>query len=233
MGRAFAALQSVKKQAQAIVCKSNIRNWGLIWKLYTDDSNGKFQEGSGGELETVTGKWPALLYNYYKDDGIRYCPIAKKTAAEGASNPRMAWGPFDGGGFTDISASYGFNEFLCDRREEDYFRNINDVPRPDTVPMFMDCLWYDVWVHDIDEPPPYDGSTVNLSGSNEIRRVCLNRHSLAINVGFADFSARDVKLKELWTLKWSKNYNTNGPWTKAGGVQTQKWPDWMRNYKEY
>ena len=70
MGILMPALQSVRKQAQAIVCRSNIRNWGVIWKLYTDDSNGKFQAGSGGELQTVTGKWPAILYNYYNHHGF-------------------------------------------------------------------------------------------------------------------------------------------------------------------
>jgi len=227
------ALQSVKKQAQGVVCKSNIRSWGVIWKLYTDDFDGKFQAGSGGEAQTVGGKWPALLYDYYKNEGVRFCPVAKKTADEGASNPRMAWGPFSGGGYSGMAASYGFNEFLCDRNDPTYFRNINSVQGASEVPMFMDCLWYDVWVHDVDEPPEYDGSTMNLSGSNEIRRICLNRHSLAINVGFVDFSARDVKLKELWTFKWSKNYNTSGPWTKAGGVQPEDWPEWMRSIKDY
>ena len=38
---------------------------------------------------------------------------------------------------------------------------------------------------------------------------------------------------ELWTLKWHRNFDTTGPWTKAGGVQPADWPEWMRRFKDY
>jgi hypothetical protein len=25
----------------------------------------------------------------------------------------------------------------------------------------------------------------------------------------------------------------SGPWTQAGGVMPENWPDWMRNFKDY
>jgi hypothetical protein len=48
-----------------------------------------------------------------------------------------------------------------------------------------------------------------------------------------DFSARKIGLKELWTLKWHRKYDTAGPWTLAGGAQQGDWPQWMRSFKEY
>ncbi|MHC4354472.1 MAG: hypothetical protein ACYTE3_06020 [Planctomycetota bacterium] len=42
-----------------------------------------------------------------------------------------------------------------------------------------------------------------------------------------------VGLKELWTLKWYSEFDTAGPWTKAGGVQAEDWPRWMRKFKDY
>ena len=48
-----------------------------------------------------------------------------------------------------------------------------------------------------------------------------------------DFSARKVGLKELWTLKWHRGFDTEGRWTTAGGVQAEDWPEWMRKYKDY
>jgi hypothetical protein len=48
-----------------------------------------------------------------------------------------------------------------------------------------------------------------------------------------DWSVRKVGLKELWTLKWQKEFNTHNHWTKAGGVQPEDWPEWMRNFKDY
>jgi hypothetical protein len=48
-----------------------------------------------------------------------------------------------------------------------------------------------------------------------------------------DWSVRKVGLKELWTLKWHRNFDTSGPWTKAGGVKPDDWPKWMRNFRDY
>jgi prepilin-type processing-associated H-X9-DG protein len=66
-----------------------------------------------------------------------------------------------------------------------------------------------------------------------MRRVCFNRHDGFVNALFLDFSARKVGLKELWTLKWHRSYDTAGPWTLAGGVLPSDWPAWMRSFKDY
>jgi len=50
---------------------------------------------------------------------------------------------------------------------------------------------------------------------------------------FMDWSVRKVGLKQLWGLKWHTAYNTAGPWTPAGGVQPQDWPEWLRRFKDY
>lgn len=48
-----------------------------------------------------------------------------------------------------------------------------------------------------------------------------------------DFSVRKAGLKELWTLKWHRSYDTAGTWTKAGGVNPDAWPKWMKRYRDY
>jgi hypothetical protein len=48
-----------------------------------------------------------------------------------------------------------------------------------------------------------------------------------------DFSVRKVGLKELWTLKWNRTFDTAGRWTKAGGVRAEDWPEWMRGFRDY
>jgi prepilin-type N-terminal cleavage/methylation domain-containing protein len=40
-------------------------------------------------------------------------------------------------------------------------------------------------------------------------------------------------LMALWTLNWCAEFNRAGKWTKAGGVQPQDWPPWMRSFKDY
>ena len=63
--------------------------------------------------------------------------------------------------------------------------------------------------------------------------ICIDRHNGGVNYLFMDYSVRKVGLKELWTLKWHQSFNTAGPWTRAGGVEPEDWPLWMRNFKDY
>ena len=62
---------------------------------------------------------------------------------------------------------------------------------------------------------------------------CIDRHNGFDNHLFMDWSARTVGVKELWTLKWHKTFDTEGPWTVAGGVNPTDWPQWMRRFKDY
>jgi prepilin-type processing-associated H-X9-DG protein len=64
-------------------------------------------------------------------------------------------------------------------------------------------------------------------------KCCINRHNGTVNCLFADGSVRKVGLKELWTLQWHRTFNTQGPWTQAGGVTPEDWPEWMRDFREY
>jgi prepilin-type processing-associated H-X9-DG protein len=61
----------------------------------------------------------------------------------------------------------------------------------------------------------------------------IDRHDGGINLLFMDWSIRKVGLKELWTLKWRQEFDTAEPWTKAGGVKPEDWPEWMSGFKDY
>jgi prepilin-type processing-associated H-X9-DG protein len=81
------------------------------------------------------------------------------------------------------------------------------------------------------DPPPAQDDAQATSWGMEV--VCINRHQGSINTLFCDSSVRRVDLKELWTLKWHKTFNTADKWTKAGGVQPEDWPQWLRGFREY
>jgi prepilin-type N-terminal cleavage/methylation domain-containing protein/prepilin-type processing-associated H-X9-DG protein len=103
------------------------------------------------------------------------------------------------------------------------------------VPAFLDSWWWCNWPKDTDIPPWSEGqNTVFPCGCRDsIQRFCINRHHQAVNAAFLDGSVRKAGLKELWTLKWHRNFNTAGRWTKAGGVRSASWPAWMRSFKDY
>ena len=60
----------------------------------------------------------------------------------------------------------------------------------------------------------------------------MDRHQGNVNWLFLDWSVRKVGVKELWRLKWHRNFNTNGFWTSSYG-SAPDWPEWMKNLKEY
>jgi prepilin-type N-terminal cleavage/methylation domain-containing protein len=73
-------------------------------------------------------------------------------------------------------------------------------------------------------PPPAERSAAN--------HFCIDRHDGCVNGLLLDWSVRRIGLKELWTLKWNKDFDTNGRWTKAGGVKPEQWPKWMRRFRD-
>jgi len=101
------------------------------------------------------------------------------------------------------------------------------------VPLFTGAWWVDSWPRDTDQPPTIAGGPGDTPNVNEMNRVCVDRHNGFLNGLFCDMSVRDIGLKQLWTLRWSKSFRVNGPFTKAGGMDPGEWPDWMRRYKDY
>lgn len=229
------ALQRVKKQARTVACQANLRQWGMIFSIYMQENNGYFAYGDS------SGQWRWVLQDQHRDRKLSAC-------CPEAANPGRHDGTYGtwGGEFLDDDyvmqidyGSYGINRWVYNRTEHQpckkYFKGYN-VSGTDQIPLFLDCARYGAGPFDIDYPPEYEGHTVSGTGhwrGDNIRRVCLNRHSAATNSVFLDFSVRKSGLKELWTLKWHRYYNRKGIWTKAGGVQTSDWPKWMRSFKDY
>ena len=42
------SLQKAKKMAQATVCQSNVKQWGLVFQFYADDNEGKLPQSIAG-----------------------------------------------------------------------------------------------------------------------------------------------------------------------------------------
>jgi prepilin-type N-terminal cleavage/methylation domain-containing protein/prepilin-type processing-associated H-X9-DG protein len=82
---------------------------------------------------------------------------------------------------------------------------------------------------DHDRPVPFE----EFGAMGGMHDFCMNRHSGYVNGLFLDWSVRKVGLKELWTLYWYWEFNRANAWTRAGGVQPEDWPEWMRDFKDY
>ncbi|MHC4356816.1 MAG: type II secretion system protein, partial [Planctomycetota bacterium] len=70
------ALSRVKGQAQKVMCRARLKEWGLMFKLYTDEHDGYFNEGWGVGETTL---WMNALRPYYKDNwDMLLCPTATR-----------------------------------------------------------------------------------------------------------------------------------------------------------
>jgi prepilin-type processing-associated H-X9-DG protein len=237
-----------RRRAKEFVCRANLRQWGGIFQGYIEQNDGKFLSGDPG---TPGYWWPKQLSEEHRDwkrTRIWFCPEADKPIVDeyGKVAPTLsifnAWGIFAGSGLgpNGISGSYGLNGYVIPIAENRTFESgipakhgwgdLHDVPEASSVPMFLEALRFDLWPRFTDAPAANEFA---LWTGNNLARCCINRHDGAVNCLFVDGSVRKVGLKELWTLKWHKSFNTAGPWTKAGGVLPQDWPQWIRPFKEY
>ncbi|HBG26891.1 MAG TPA: hypothetical protein DDX75_07320 [Phycisphaerales bacterium] len=230
------ALNKARESARTVICSTNVRQLGLGYSMYEMD-NGFMPEFVDGVVGGIT--WAGSLRKYYQDlDGIRLCPTASKVGGDEMLNlDENKWGsafkawwvdpvkswmvPDDDCGY----GSYGENMWVRKNFQKDpypgeYF-GISSVKNANQVPLIFDCRWNGIWPLNSDIVPinprgakvqelPYgDGS----DGPNNWRRVegaAMRRHKGGINMIFLDFSGRNVKLEELWTLKWSRNYKSKG-----------------------
>jgi len=165
------SLQQVKKQAQAVVCRSNLKQFGVMSALYSNDYNNRLTPGNAGPISV--GLWPNEYGPYHEGaEEIRLCPSAKKgypnptqnqhffgstfrAASWGQASPR--WG--DNWDWIDYAGwySYGMNSYSCSGAEEDPSRPGSGITRENlevieywgtssargayNVPLMGDCAW--------------------------------------------------------------------------------------------
>jgi prepilin-type processing-associated H-X9-DG protein len=229
-----------RKRAKRAVCLSNLYKWGQIFQAYTADNDGFFPAREYGTSAGYRKMWPYVYKPYYDDLRMRFCPTADKpeltTGTFGTWNLGFgAWNPepIPGEG-QSLTGSYGMNRYIEDAKggsigtDPAFWRHV-EVDGASQIPILMDCMYLYYRASSFDDPPDYDGDF----NDNEMQWICINRHNGFINVVFMDWSARKVGLKELWTLKHSRTFDTCGPWTKCGGVHPYYWPPWMRGFQDY
>jgi len=121
-------LHRVRKQARSVVCQSNLRQWGVIFRAYTASSEGRLPD-QGFEAIIYTDLWMRWLgQGSNTAERIRFCPEATKPANPIVSSRHLDWpfgGPFKAWGKVRpwlsrneqarqfFSGSYGVNSWLA------------------------------------------------------------------------------------------------------------------------
>ena len=229
-------LQKAKELAKNVVCRTNIRSLSVGFRLYTETNDGKvFRYGSNGDHNL----WLQQMQDQVGEiDKVRSCPSTKPNPADpaldfqwprglGAAKFTWIW-PY---GAVDINGnpippanvienaehgSYGINGWLYTDTDSPVAWNNAIVTNSTSIPLFADCMWVDSWPSSADTCPA--GLDLDKGSTGPMMsRFLINRHGDEINVGFLDSHQESIKLEMLWSLKWSKSFQTKGVMTRTDG----------------
>jgi prepilin-type processing-associated H-X9-DG protein len=248
------ALAQVRKQAKDITCVMNLKQWGSIFSMYLADHDNNFMVGRD--------KWFYALRSYYgaqlrlkearREFKLRFCPTAMKFKDEGAKQPFVAWrDPPDQAELPWSQyywdGSYGVNSMILNIAGTGAiatrcWKNAS-VKNTNEIPVMLDAAAFGgrVGATGVVDPAPEIQDAVDTPGARDgdfIKIFSLNRHNGSVNCVFMDFSTRSVGLKELWTLRWCRDWNTcNKEYTMCGnsGRPAPGWAKavWMTKFKDY
>ncbi|MBM4027760.1 MAG: type II secretion system protein [Planctomycetes bacterium] len=222
-------LGAVRKHARGSACQSNLRQMCLAMNLYAldhDDRTMPFTHQMGRYWFHQLA--PYLSAKDYKNNPqehikgvmeVAFCPMTKRQQRSGDSyygTAELTW-KFLGG-----EGSYGLNLWLQPNdpiyrkdlpgQKENFFEKYSDAGG--SVPVLGDSVWVGAWPYRDDQAP---GDLTGTKGYPNyphgqgyfMGRFCIDRHRMAINLGFVDTHAERVPLKELWAQKWHRGFVPN------------------------
>jgi prepilin-type N-terminal cleavage/methylation domain-containing protein/prepilin-type processing-associated H-X9-DG protein len=225
------ALASSKRKANEINCASNLKQMTMCGFMYIQDTH-KLISYYPYDPTFVKTLWMGSLMDYQSlVSKIRLCPVAPTNGATfGQGTADIAWG------WQSVPAmfgSYAINGWLYDANNP-YgtssglsFASEAGVQHSSRTPFIADSIWVDGWPEAAD-PPAADLYTGNQTtgfvggGGGGMGRWTIARHGLiprktirattgaslsgAINVGYFDGHVEMVKLFNLYSQYWHKNY---------------------------
>jgi prepilin-type N-terminal cleavage/methylation domain-containing protein/prepilin-type processing-associated H-X9-DG protein len=238
------SLNKVRVMGRRVACQAELKQWAVVFQVYAESNNGRNHNfwphlSIYGGTETYDDSLKKLAVELFKpiyqDKKLLMCPASSRTGTMGA----QPW--IDSS--TGTAGSYGENlwatcpawPFTGTAFDSKYFWNTTFAKGSNRVPLFMDSVCQYMFPTSTDSPPFAPNAQFG-SPVCPMKYACVDRHSNGIiNILFLDLSVRSVGLKELWTLKWSKNFRTDNIYTKEGGATNDTWRmyPWMKKFKQY
>ncbi len=236
-------LSRSKDRARNASCLSNLRQWGVTWRIYADENHDSFMCGT--VTDWPRGEWILSFSDVYKKTPLQLlCPKAADRRGAGEhethtslDDPNAA----DYGGPTTayefpigdpmvssrlLIASYGLNAWVYNpdtnniqgRLAESNWRTFGAARQPSVTPLFLDAMWRGGGPSPDHAPPEFNGQFTTYD--DEFHHFALARHTKGVNVLFFDSSVRYSRAKDLWSLSWSKDYDPSA-------ASQVPFPQWM------
>ena len=248
MGILLPSLRRAKQQAQSVICRSNLKEWGVVFPLYAQDNDDSFPQSIAGNGVNAEEAWIlGATLPYYKELAMRTCPTTRfidRAPAEGLRGGTFTdWGPFppseNGSEWWDSFAtgSYGFNEWCANpppgARTFWGLSSANAIRKTtaslaDNIPLVLDSVYVDTAVQDTDTPPSnqeHERDVYSASwNSNAMKYYSIDRHTGGINGVFVDMHAQHVGIKQLRRFKWHRNFDT---------TLTPAYDTWLNSYRDF
>ena len=246
------ALAKAKQKALRAQCLSNLHQWGVCFAMYGGDNGDSMTPGWSPAVNNESGQWMSTLRRYYSSPNIRLCPAAKTFRSDlsaanqfngSMDNSLVSWGIFGTNGYpvaywgvAGDYGSYGMNAWAMNPPASsigvymqspaaDYWRKVSPSGgNVSVIPVFADAVYDGAPPTDHDTPVTHSGWLVSGNGMSNFS---IPRHAgrSPVDICFADSSVRPVGIKELWTLPWSRSFNT------AYRASLNSWPAWMGAYQ--
>ena len=254
------ALGRAKDQAKSVVCRSNLKQWGMIWKLYTDDydssfSNAVYFPDDYTDSSYRRGQWIVGLREYIEADLVKIliCPSASKewgdtTTDFGATNYAYRSGAWLAGEDAE-AASYGFNCWSYNLNPtrtapikgahhyvENHWRKMDAVTGAGRVPLMADCAVKGGW-------PTYSGDdniaecTFPPEDPIETPDNVKNSHCMSVYTMDRHIKGINMVFMDLSVAKVPLKHLWKQKWHKDFNTSGYldhggEWPYWIASYKE-
>jgi prepilin-type N-terminal cleavage/methylation domain-containing protein/prepilin-type processing-associated H-X9-DG protein len=224
------SLSKARDQARRVVCQSNLKQFGLSYAMYVGQNNGFFEDGVNWTAMSLT-MWMDVLRPYYADiDKARCCPATprpRNLTVTTYGTSKTAW-VYNHNNYADYG-SYAVNGWLCNPKTwpggwgdpRNLWRS-SEQKGTYNIPILADGLWFHTLPLQTDQPSKFSYQVEDALQC--MQRVCSDRHGGKTNVAFMDWTVRSIGLKQLWDLKWHRNYDPSYPDPKWA-----RWP-WIMKY---
>jgi prepilin-type N-terminal cleavage/methylation domain-containing protein len=220
------ALGMAREQANAVLCRSNLRQLSLAMTLYTQDHDDNTMPMV--DMDKPGEYWfhqlaPYLSAKGYKEDPqahkegvmkVAFCPVTERT--EDSSRTMAVGTAYRSWLWMEGEGSYGLNlwllptgRYVASFPAENFYKKYSDAKSD--VPLLGDSVWVGSWP-DSDDIVPYDlirAFGMQHAQGRFMARFCIDRHNKAVNIGFVGTRVERVPLEELWTLKWHRRFKPN------------------------